>query len=142
MASGKMAVETTCAVPDSYPLFRATGAPRALGRQHGEQARDLIRGFVNYLRDTLKQSREQLHLRALQFLPLFERHCPHLVDEVHGLAEGAAIPFAEALAVQIRGELGQLPTDACTTFVISGRGTPSGKILIGQNSDVEPELQQ
>jgi isopenicillin-N N-acyltransferase-like protein len=63
-----------------------------------------------------------------------------LLEEVRGLAEGAGVPFAEALAVQIRGELVQAQADACTTFVIAARGTAAGEILIGQNSDVEPEL--
>src|SRR5262249_55821190 len=76
---------------------------------------------------------------ALRFLPLFERHCPHIVEEIRGLAEGAGLPLAEALAVQIRGELG---AGGCTTFVISRRGTVSGQVLVGQNSDVEPELEE
>jgi hypothetical protein len=51
------------------------------------------------------------------------------------------VALAEALAVQVRGELAQLPFEGCTTFVISADGTASGQILIGQNSDVEPELE-
>ena len=127
---------------DAYPLFTARGAHRELGRHHGEQARLKVRGYLEYLRSLLRLSREQLHSRALQFLPLFERHCPHLVDEIRGLADGSDIPFAEALAVQIRGELGCVQDEACTTFVIGSRGTASGQILIGQNSDVEPELEE
>lgn len=125
----------------SYPCISAKGTPRAMGRQHGEQARPQISAFLDYLGHSLNMSREHLHLRALRFLPLFDQHAPQLVDEVRGLAEGAGVPFVEALAVQIRGELAQVPADGCTTFVISARGTTSGQILIGQNSDVEPELE-
>ncbi len=125
---------------EAYPLFVARGTPRELGRQHGEQARTRVRGFLDYLAHSLRLSREQFATRALRFLPLFERHCPHLVEEVRGLAEGAAVPLAEALAVQVRGELGQVQGEGCTTFVISAGGTASGQVLIGQNSDVEPEL--
>lgn len=124
---------------EGFPLFEAAGDHRELGRQHGEQCRDRLRAFLDYLGSALKLSRLQLHERARRFQPLFERHCPHLIEEVYGLAAGAGVDFAEALAVQIRGEMGQLPAEACTTFVISGRGTASGQILIGQNSDVEPE---
>jgi isopenicillin-N N-acyltransferase-like protein len=112
-----------------------------LGRQHGEQARDQIRAFLDYLCHALRLSREQLQTRALRFLPLYEQHCPHLVDEVRGLAAGAGVALAEALAVQARGELAQLPSEGCTAFVISASGTASGQILIGQNSDVEPEVE-
>jgi isopenicillin-N N-acyltransferase-like protein len=126
----------------AFPLYTASGAPRALGRQHGEQARTQIRAFLDYLGNSLKLSREQLQSRALQFRPLFEQHCPDLVEEIRGLAEGAAVAPPEALAVQIRGELAQLPTEACTTFVVSPRGTSSGQVLIGQNSDMDPELEE
>ena len=86
-----------------YPLFTARGNHRELGRQHGEQARTQVCGFLDYLAQALHLSRERLRTGALRFLPLFERHCPHLVDEVRGLAEGACLPLAEALAAQIRG---------------------------------------
>jgi isopenicillin-N N-acyltransferase like protein len=127
---------------EAYPLFTARGAHRELGRQHGEQARTRVRGFRDYLVHSLRLPRERLAARALQFLPLFEHHCPHLVDEVRGLAEGAGLSLGEALALQIRGELGSIQDEACTTFVIHPRGTASGQVLIGQNSDVEPELEE
>jgi isopenicillin-N N-acyltransferase-like protein len=127
---------------DVYPLFTARGSHRDLGRQHGEQARTHIRGFLDYLTHWFRLSREQLASRALRFLPLFDQHCPHLVDEVRGLAEGAGLPLTEALAVQIRGELCSVQDEGCTTFVISPRGTAASQVLIGQNSDVEPELEE
>jgi isopenicillin-N N-acyltransferase-like protein len=124
-----------------YPLFEARGTHRELGRHHGEQCRDRLQAFLDYLARLLNLSPAQLQMRALRFLPLFETHCPHLVDEVRGLAEGARVSFSDALAVQIRGELGPIGDEACTTFVVSARGAAAGQILIGQNSDVEPELE-
>src|SRR5262245_25590334 len=129
-------------MPTAYPLFEARGTPRELGRQHGEQAREAVRAFLDYLQTSLQLSRESLRSRALRFLPLFEQHGAHLVEEVRGLAEGVGVPSAEALAVQARGELVQVGGEGCTTFVVSGRGTADGRVLIGQNSDVEPELEE
>jgi protein-tyrosine-phosphatase/predicted choloylglycine hydrolase len=126
---------------NSFPLLQAQGSPRQLGRQHGEQCRVQLRAFLDYLGATLKLTRTEIERRASRFLPLFETHCPHLVEEVRGLAEGAGVGLAEALAVQIRGEMGQVTAEACTTFVISGRGTAAGQILIGQNSDMDPEIE-
>jgi isopenicillin-N N-acyltransferase-like protein len=127
-------------MPVAYPLLEARGPHRELGRQHGEQARTQIRGFLQHLHRSLGLSGDQLCSRALAFLPLFERYCPPLVAEVRGLAEGAGVSFPEALAVQVRGELTQAPAEGCTTFVVSARGTAAGEVLIGQNSDVDPEL--
>lgn len=125
---------------NTLDLLEAAGTHRQLGQQHGEQCRDRLRAFLDYLQSLLKLTAEDLQARARRFEPLFKRHCPHLLEEVVGLAEGAGVSLTEALAVQIRGELGPVGTEACTTFVISGRGTATGSILIGQNSDIEPEI--
>jgi isopenicillin-N N-acyltransferase-like protein len=126
---------------NQFALIEASGTPRELGRKHGEQCRERLPAFLDYLQSTLKLSQTQVGERALRFLPLFERHCPHLVDEVRGLAEGAAVPFAEALAVQIRGEMAQVRQGGCTTFVLGRQATASGEVLIGQNSDMDPEYE-
>ena len=136
-----------------YPIYRAAGSHRELGRQHGEQAKTHIDAHLSYMRKTLEISTQELESRALQFRPLFEKHCPHLIDEVSGLAEGAGISFAEALAVNIRSALTQAPTnragagenkspsgDGCTAFAISREGTADGEVLIGQNSDMLPAV--
>lgn len=127
---------------DSYPFYSVSGSPRELGRSHGEQAAERIRSHLDYLASTLEISRAQLQQRALQFEPLFTKHCPHLLPEIEGLAEGAGIERADALAVQIRGELGPVADEACTTFVIGRNGTASGEILIGQTSDTPPVIER
>ena len=70
-----------------YPLFEAQGEPRDLGRQHGEQAREQIRGYLDYLSESLRLTREQMRQRALRFLPLFESQCPDLLIEAEGLGQ-------------------------------------------------------
>jgi isopenicillin-N N-acyltransferase-like protein len=129
-------------MPSSFPLLEARGTHRELGQQHGEQCRPQLLALLDYLAKTLDLTRQDLQNRALHFLPLFQKHCPHLVEEIHGLAEGARVSFAEALAVQIRGELKPVTMEACTTFVLAASATQKGEILIGQNSDVDPEFEK
>lgn len=123
-----------------YPLFRAAGAPSELGRQHGDQAREKIQGFLDFLQRTLGLTRDELRRRAEVFEPLFRKHCPHLLEEVAGLAEGAAIHPGDALAIQLRGELAGVSEEACTAFALARSRTARGQLLIGQNSDNPPEL--
>lgn len=136
-----------------YPCYEARGGSLALGREHGEQARDRIRGFVDFLASGLKLSRTALRERAAQFLPLMRQACPHLLDEVRGLAEGAGIDELDALACQFRGELAFVPAASaaatrevptsdggCTTFALGRTVTARGETLIGQNSDNPVEL--
>lgn len=127
---------------DRFPLYRAEGTHRELGQQHGEQAKQQIAAHLDFMCATMKLSREELRRRALTFQPIFEKHCPHLVDEIEGLAEGARVSFADALATNIRGALTKAPDGGCTSFVVGGRGTKDGEILIGQNSDVIPPVME
>ena len=119
-----------------YDLVRAEGTHRELGRQHGEQAVESIKMHIDYIARTQDISSEELHRRALKFQPLFDKYCPHLLEEIAGLAE------AEALACNIRGELGKAVEAGCSTYVIAGQSTKEGEILVGQNSDMsQPNLE-
>jgi isopenicillin-N N-acyltransferase like protein len=119
-----------------YPLIVAQGSPRDLGRQHGEQASKKIHAHLDLMAAEGRMSRDSLRSRALSFQPLFDKYCPHLLEEMRGLAEGAKITLAEGLAVNIRGELGHATAEGCTTYVVSRPGTSAREMLAGQNSDM------
>src|SRR5713226_9380660 len=94
-ASGVLlAAPTGMSAPSEYPLVVAQGSHRKLGRQHGEQASEKIHAHLDLMTSQGRMSREILRTRALAFQPLFERYCPHLLDEIRGLAEGAEIELA------------------------------------------------
>jgi isopenicillin-N N-acyltransferase-like protein len=123
-----------------YPYIEATGAPRELGRQHGEQARLKIAGFVGWMCETFKLKQPELARRARAFTPLFKKHCPQLMEEVAGLADGAGIEIEAAMACQLRGDLAGHSAEACTTFVLGSDLTANGEVLIGQTSDMTDEM--
>ena len=119
-----------------YPIYRASGSHRELGRQHGEQAKAHILAHLDLLRTKIKLSNEKFKSRAMQFQPLLKKYCPHLIDEIKGLGEGVGISYAEALATNIRGGLDSTMDGGCTTYAISGSGTSDGEIISGQNADI------
>lgn len=123
-----------------FPLYEVSGSPREMGRQHGEQARVKIVGYLGYLCETLRMDDRMLASRAARFRGEFIRYCPQLLEEVDGLAEGAGISKDLALASQLRGELAGLGDGGCTTFAIGPRGTADGQVLIGQTSDMPAEI--
>jgi len=123
-----------------YPLYEVSGSPRELGQQHGELARLRILGYLGYLSETLKMDERTLARRATLFRGEFQRHCPELLEEIDGVAEGAGLNSGLALASQMRGELACLSDGACTTFAIGPRATAGGRILIGQTSDMPEEI--
>lgn len=121
--------------PATYPIYRAQGSHRELGRQHGEQAAEKIKAHLEVMMSGSKMTRESLNRRALKFEPMFAKYCPHLVEEMRGLGEGAGITFAEAMAVNIRGEIGAVKDEGCTAYAVKQR-----EIIAGQNSDMSPEI--
>jgi isopenicillin-N N-acyltransferase-like protein len=123
-----------------YPLIRVAGSHREMGRQHGEQAADKIKSFVETLAARGHYSRGQLRERALAFQPFFQKYCPHLLDEILGLAEGARIPLAEGLAVNVRDPLRLAEVHGCTSFVVGREGTSHHQILAGKNADMDPDI--
>lgn len=125
-----------------YPYLEVSGTPREMGRQHGVQAYERVHGFLEYLYRGARRPQNEVLQAAASFLPLFQQHCPVVLEEVHGLAEGAEVRFEEALLLQLRGEvLPHLPAAGCTTFAVAGGQTRDGGLLIGQNSDVDPAMQ-
>src|ERR1051325_2534981 len=105
---------TAAPPPSAYPLLRAAGSHRELGRQHGEQASDKIKSHVVKIAAEGGYSQVQLCDRALAFQGLFEKYSPHLLEEIRGLAEGARITLAEALAVNVRDPLKLASPQGCT----------------------------
>ena len=123
-----------------YPLYKARGTHRELGRQHGEQASRQIRAHIEMMRARPKLSDEQFKRRVAKFQPMFERHCPHLLEEMRGLAEGAGVTLEEAMACSIRGELGSAPAEGCTAYAIGRSGTARREVIAGQNADMGSQM--
>ncbi|UOQ56774.1 C45 family peptidase [Leucobacter allii] len=136
-----------------------SGAPRERGRQYGEAAADLIADAIAYYTEALTQqtgmSWAAITDSVSQWLPVSERHAPHLVEEMRGIAEGAGVAFAEILTLNVRGEFvynhqaNAAPSpppepeadeerdavDGCTSFFLTGRASGTGHTLVGQNWD-------
>lgn len=124
---------------DPFPFYSARGNHRELGLQHGEQARDRIQAHLESIQRSTGLAIAEFEARALQFIPLLQHHCPHLLEEMEGLGDGAGTGLAGAVAVNTRGALGTVADEGCTAFVIGREGTADGEVLIGQNSDMLAE---
>jgi len=128
-----------------FPLIKVAGSPYEMGYQHGQACEDRIRRFIQLIIEGAtggdSTRRQDVLNRTKVFQPLFEEYCPNLVEEVRGLAVGARISFEEALLLQIRGEINSVRAE-CTAYVISKEGTASGEIIIGQNSDMTPIMEE
>ena len=124
-----------------FPLIAVSGTAREMGRQHGEQAAPLIARYLAWIEKTTGKDRDELGQRARAFEPFISKLNPLLLDEVRGLAAGAAIPYEHALLCQARGEAASAPLiEGCTAFALKAAATSKGQTLAGQNQDLPPEF--
>jgi isopenicillin-N N-acyltransferase-like protein len=140
-----------------FPLVEVSGPAYERGFQHGRACGDLIWRYAELLRRSSAdeaQSRaidpasaepneDELARRALRFLPWFEQFAPEQVEEIRGIAAGAELPFGLALLANVRGEVFRAasPWTGCTAVALGRQATADGGILLGQNQDQSPEMQ-
>ncbi|MEZ4521132.1 MAG: C45 family peptidase [Thermomicrobiales bacterium] len=138
-----------------FPYFAFAGSPVEIGRQHGEQARDLIHQHIEMATGKLRAAgidADESRRRAALYMPYIQQYTPKFAEELTGLAEGANITIEEAYMLQLRAELQTTDFDAegseaaaeareaianeCTTFAIAGELTADGVPIAGQNADL------
>src|SRR5207245_7185314 len=121
------------------------GARRGLGGQHGEAARGQIRASIGYYRESFKRITglewAQIRSNAPRWLQPIESYLPGISEEIHGIAEGAGVDFAEVLALNARGELSthnpfaDEAEEGCSSYAILPEASGDGHVYCGQNWD-------
>jgi len=128
----------------AYPFHRFSGSHLEVGRQYGEQCRDLIVRHYELAIERLGArtglTAEDALDRALEYRGHVQRHAGFLDEEIQGLAEGARLSLGQAYLLQLRAELNQARgdqvDDECTTFAALSEATADGAALAGQNADL------
>lgn len=136
----------------SYPHIRVCGSARERGRQYGEAARERVAGTVQLYRDQFASDVGMKWSTAREltesFVPPIRAYAPKYLEEMQGIAEGAALDLADVLAINLRSEVklagwarqaaaqsaGEEPP-GCTTIAITPRGSANGHTLVAQNWD-------
>jgi isopenicillin-N N-acyltransferase-like protein len=125
-----------------YPEITVAGSPREMGRQLGDAARELIRGFaaaaLERVNLTMRVSRQQAENTASKSLEFAEKYSPDSCAELHGMAEATGLGVSDLMILQIRNQLQNEPEAGCTSLslgAVSGRGR-----LLAQNWDNDPGL--
>jgi isopenicillin-N N-acyltransferase like protein len=125
-----------------FPFFEIGGTAYDMGRGHGECLRD---GIHRQLDEALGFADRQGGLHREQALEWAMAQLPRIealggtawVDELRGLADGAKIPLAGAVALQVRPGTGFMP-GGCGSLGVSGDSTATRLPLGAQNRDLIP----
>ncbi len=135
-----------------FPHIRIRGAPREIGRQYGEQAVERIRGSIDayhkVFSDLARLEWPQVTEYAMRFEQPIGRFSGRCLEEMRGIADGAEVPFANILAINVRTEImfsarARLASESsrmlaeCSSFAVLP-STSRGHTLLGQNWDWLP----
>lgn len=118
------------------------GAPREMGRQLGEAAKEEVRGFcevgLHRALRTVAMSPERAYAIAEQCLPLADAYQPDHVEELRGVADAAGVSLLDLMVVQIRNQLRVEADAGCTSLSIAAG--PNQPAILAQNWDNDPAL--
>ena len=129
--------------PTRYPEIEVSGAPRELGRQIGEAAREQTRGFcevaLERVNKTVTVSRERAYEIAHQSAEHARDYRPDLLEELEGTAEAAGVTLDDLMLLQVRN---QFTTEhaGCTSFAMDA--PQSDRPLVAQTWDNDPVLDE
>src|SRR3954453_12116902 len=133
-----------------YPRIEIEGDPAERGRQYGEQTRERVRRSVEAYGEVFAHYAgwdwERVRAAAAGYRAPIAAYEPRYLEEIDGLAEGAAVDPLDVLAINVRTEimfaaparaLRRVPGE-CTTFAAVPTRTVDGELLVGQNWDWLP----
>lgn len=133
---------------DPLKIVHVKGNHYEMGCQIGEDRREQIKHSLQNARDLIQSTYHYLELtwegaviQARKYMPFAEEAYPQYVEEMRGMAAGAAISYDD-LAVLNAMEavtMDALHLTKCTSFAVNGDRTADGHVLLAHNEDWLPE---
>lgn len=127
-----------------YREILITGAPREMGRQFGEAARDEIRGFADIalerVNKSMRVSRENAMSIAARSIEFARGYSPEMLEELDGMAESSKVPLVELMLLQVRNQLRPDADAGCTSVSLASPATANHAAIVAQNWDNDPAL--
>jgi isopenicillin-N N-acyltransferase-like protein len=133
---------------EPIPLVKVKGNHRQIGQQIGEAFRQQVQHSLASALQTIDNSYNMLELtwdgakiQSKKYMPFAQELFPQYVEEMIGIAEGAAVDFED---IAVLNAMEAVTTDAlhltkCTSFALNGEMTSDGHVLVAHNEDWLPE---
>jgi isopenicillin-N N-acyltransferase-like protein len=134
-----------------FPRVPVQGGPRERGRQYGEQARERVRLSVAAYEEVFAHYAgwdwPRVRAEAEPFQKAIASFNPRYLEEIRGIAEGAALDHLDVVAINVRTEVmfaarardaaaQSRPAAAeCSAFALLPQASGDGSTYVGQNWD-------
>ena len=136
--------------PNAFPLIELSGAPHARGVAYGRAAAERVHRSLDLYRGELARrgvKPEQVHKLARDFAPHVAAFDPAYLEEMQGIAEGAAVTLEDVIFINCRTEmmfgartmieLGK--ADGCTAAIVLPEASADGELIHAHNWDWRQE---
>lgn len=137
-------------------LIEISGSPYERGLQYGVQAQNEIRRSIAHYGAQVRGlglSEAELSRLACGYLPKIDVFAPDLVQEMQGVAEGAAVGLTEIIMINARTEilklasnpalrggfLAEVEPDACTAVAVEPEAAADRRLIHAHNWDWKVE---
>jgi isopenicillin-N N-acyltransferase-like protein len=119
-----------------------------MGRQIGQACAPQVQHSIENARVLLDSAYEKLELtwlgaqiQARKYMPFVQERYPQYVEELMGIAEGAAVSFDDLATLNAMEAVtvDALHLTKCTTLAVNDDRTADGRVLIAHNEDWVPE---
>ncbi len=135
------------------PTIRASGNHFQVGFQIGVAARPSLLAMHAKTREQYAGRWDSLLLQSVPFLEATQRRLPNVLEELHGCAEGAGLPFEdlflmsveELLFEEVRGNTPQEQDElgkGCSDLAAAPPATADGKVWVAHNNDLSPGTEE
>lgn len=130
--------------PFQYINIKAN-TPYSCGLQYGTQAKCKITAGIEVYREffarTSDLSWEEIREYALSYVPVIQNAIPEVLEEAHGIADGAKVDFADLMVLNCRYEITKFPkASECTTAAILPQATRDNSTYLVKNWDYKQAI--
>jgi len=125
-------------------MLEVRGTHRQVGQQIGEACRLSLQEIVAQARKEPGPGAdwEAVLRKASLFLEATRPVYPQYVEELEGIAEGAALPFLDVFAASCEELWEQALWRGCTDFAARGPATTDGSTLLAHTNDLDATLEE
>ena len=132
----------------SIPVIEASGTYRQVGQQIGGAMKPCLQRLAAQMHEHLPRgvSWQDLLQKSRLFLTHSRAVYPQYVEELEGIAEGAALPFDDVFLGMCEelweSTMWRGGAKGCTDFAARGKATVDGSTLLAHTNDLGPESEK